>query len=182
MKKILFYSLFGLLMILGTVPAFAATGTFSCGPGYVLTDRSKIDGINAKECKKLWCLDLENNKRMGNGDKVVSGYRDVLTEITDGSDTVACYGERKWCAGEQEGRFDTSLGIYVRGADDGTTYKSSQKGSCFEWVLLSSTCNAGESAVLKDGKWTCVKAQSGGVNTIMKSSVRRTGNVGRIGR
>ena len=180
MKKI-FYSLFGLFVLLGAVPVFAATGTFSCGPGYVLADRAKIDGINAKECKKLWCRDLETNKSMGAGDKVASGYRDVLSETTDGSDSVACYGERKWCAGEPTGTFDTSLGIYVRGADDGTTYKSSQKGSCFEWVLLRSDCEQGKLAVLKDGKWVCVTPENGDVSNILKSSVRRTGNVRRIG-
>ncbi len=149
MKKI-FYSLFGLFIAFGVVPTFAAD-TFSCGAGYVLANHDKIDGINAKECRKLWCRDLETNKAMGSGDKVASGYRDVLSETTDGTRSVECFGERKWCAGEPAGVWEPSLGIYVRGSDDGTTYNAYQKGSCFAWRLVKPECDAGQSAILRNG-------------------------------
>lgn len=178
MKK-LFYSLFGLLVLAGAMPAGAA-GTFSCGAGYVLASHDKIDGITAKECKKLWCRDLETNKAMGSGDRVASGYRDVLSEVTDGRTTVECFGDRKWCSGEPVGVWMPDLGIYVRGSDDGTTYKAYQKGSCFAWRLEKPECSNGESAILRDGEWVCVTASNAGVNNVLKSSVRRTGAMRRV--
>lgn len=177
MKK-LFYSIIGLCVIAGVVPAGAAS--FSCGAGYVLAPHSKIDGINAQECVKLWCRDLETNKAMGSGTRAASGYADKLSEVTDGRESVECFGERKWCAGEPVGQWEPNLGLYVRGSDDGTTYKAYQKGACFAWRLEKPECTNGESAILRDGEWICVTANSGGANTVMKSSVRRTGTMRRI--
>lgn len=178
MKKA-FYFLFGLFVVCGTLPAFA--GAFSCGPGYVLADHAKIDGIDAKECVKLWCRDLELNKAMGSGDKVASGYTDVLDETTDGNEHVVCFGKRKWCAGETAGDWNSSLGIYVRGNDDGSTYQSYQKGACFSWRLEKPDCPSG-SAILRGGEWTCVTSSGGDINNIQKSSVRRTGTMRRVTR
>lgn len=178
MKK-LFCSLFGLFLVFGAFSSYAA-GTFSCGAGYVLVDRAKIDGINARECKKLWCRDLEINKSMGNGDRVAAGYVDVLSETSDGRDSVPCFGERKWCAGEINGVWAPEYGAYVRGGDDGTTYKSYQKSGCFAWRLEKPECGDGESAILRDGEWICVTASTADINNIQKSSVRRTGTMRRI--
>ena len=179
MKKI-FCSLVGFLMLVGVAPSFA-TDTFSCGPGYVLASRNKIDGLNAKECKKLWCRDLELNKAMGSGDAAASGYQDGLSETTDGRNPgVECYGKRKWCSGEPEGTWAPEYGMYVRGSDDGTTYKSYQKGSCFAWRLEKPECAAGESAILREGEWVCVTSTGGDINSILKSSVRRTGTTRRV--
>lgn len=180
MKKI-FCSIIGLCLFAGVMPAMAAT-SFSCGAGYVLASHNKIDGINARECVKLWCRDLETNKAMGSGVKVASGYVDKLSEVTDGRETVECFGERKWCAGEPAGEWNADLGIYVRGSDDGSTYKAYQKGSCFAWRLEKPECASGESAILRDGEWVCVTSSTGGANTVMKSSVRRTGTMRRITR
>ena len=178
MKKI-FYSLFGLFVFVSAMPAFGAS-TFSCGAGYVLAAHDKIDGINAKESKKLWCRDLETNKAMGSGDKVASGYVDVLSETTDGNTSVECYGERKWCSGEPAGVWSPEYGIYVRGSDDGSTYKAYQKGSCFAWRLEKPECGQGESAILRNGEWVCVTSSGGDISNIQKSSVRRTGTMRRI--
>ena len=43
MKKLL-----ALVLVCMTIPAFAG----DCGPGYVLVDHAKIDGMNVKECQK----------------------------------------------------------------------------------------------------------------------------------
>ena len=171
--------MFGLFIAFGAIPTFAA-GNFSCGAGYVLANHDKIDGINAKECRKLWCRDLETNKAMGSGDKVASGYRDVLSETTDGNNSVECFGERKWCSGEPAGVWSPEQGMYVRGNDDGTTYKAYQKGSCFAWRLEKPECGAGESAILRNDEWVCVKSSGGDISNVQKSSVRRTGTMRRI--
>ena len=179
MKKIL-CSLFSLLILCIVAPACSAVG-FSCGAGYVLATHAKIDGLNAKECKKLWCRDLETNKPMGSGDRAASGYIDKLAEVSDGTDTIECFGERKWCTGDAVGTWAPEYGLYVRGDDDGTTYKSVQKGNCFSWRLEKPECPAGQSALLRDGEWVCVTAASD-INNVQKSSIRRTGTMRRISR
>ena len=178
MKKI-FCSIIGLIFLGLPMSSFAAA-SFSCGAGYVLAPRNKIDGINAMECVKLWCRDLETNKAMGNGDRVASGYVDKLSSVSDGRETVDCFGERKWCAGEVAGTFAPEYGLFVRGGDDGSTYKAYQKGSCFAWRLEKPECEMGESAILRDGEWVCVTASGAGVNTVQKSSIRRTGTMRRV--
>ena len=179
MKK-LFCSLVGFFVLCGAFPT-VAVADFSCGAGYILTNHAKIDGLNAKECNKLWCRDLETNKAMGSGDRVASGYIDVLFEVYDGQNpAVPCFGKRKWCAGEPEGVWEPSLGLYVRGSDDGSTYKAYQKGACFAWRLEKPECEAGQSAMLRDGEWVCVKSSGGDISNIQKSSVRRTGTMRRV--
>ncbi len=179
MKK-LCYRLFVIVAVCWTAAAGAAS--FSCGAGYVLANHAKIDGINAKECVKLWCRDLETNKSMGSGDRVASGYVDVLSETTDGRTSVPCFGDRKWCAGEVSGTWAPEYGVYVRGNDDGSTYKAYQKGTCFSWRLEKPECSAGESAILRGGEWVCVTASNGDLSNIQKSSVRRTGTMRRVTR
>ena len=175
MKKI-FCFIVGLYMCAG---ANAQNGVFSCGAGYVLAPHSKIDGINAQECKKLWCRDLETNTPMGSGDRVAAGYVDRLSEVSDGRESIECFGERKWCSGEPAGVWAPEYARYVRGDDDGSTYTAYKKGSCFAWRLEKPECGDGESAILQEGKWKCVTSQGTG-DAIRKSSVRRTGTMRRI--
>ena len=73
MKKILLsLSLAVLAMAPGV--GMAADDFISCGPGYILESHSDIDGIDAMECQKLWCRDLETGKVMGSGDRANNGY------------------------------------------------------------------------------------------------------------
>ena len=72
MKRILF-SLFVVNCL--CFAGVAGAEDFSCGPGYILVERSDIDDINAVECQKLWCRDLETGKPMGSGDRANSGYQ-----------------------------------------------------------------------------------------------------------
>ncbi len=176
MKKII-YSLFaGMSMF--CLPAFSAD-TFSCGDGYILVSHSKIDGINAMECEKLWCMDLETGKKMGNGNTAAAGYRatdePVLLEDDKGNE-IRCFGDRKWCAGETAGVWNPEFGGYTRGGGDTVTYKSYQKSGCFAWRLEKPDCESGKTAVLQNGEWVCVSAvgQSDGGRA---STIRRTGNI-----
>lgn len=176
MKKIIL-SLFAFSCVCGVAEA-AFT---SCGPGYILVDRANIDGVPAKECQKLWCVDLETGKPMGKGKNPASGYRatNVPTELCDANDNcVECFGERKWCGGETPGQWEPELGIYSRGGAD-SAYTAYQKGSCFAWRLEKPECPNGETAVLRDGRWRCATASTGGTNVTLKSSVRRTGTMRR---
>lgn len=156
----------------------------SCGPGYVLVEsRKKIDGIPTAECQKLWCMDLENGKVMGDEDKPNTGYRatnsaQMLCDVKN--ECVECWGERKWCAGEVPGLWNPEYGAYTRGGDN-TTYQSYQKGGCFAWRLEKPDCDAGMAAILQDGKWICVKESNKG-EAARASTLRRTGTIKRIGR
>ncbi|HNY25390.1 MAG TPA: hypothetical protein PKJ33_02490 [Alphaproteobacteria bacterium] len=156
---------------------------FYCGPGYVLNTTSKVDGVTAYECKKLWCRDLENGKTMGNADLAASGYKSTSSpaELCDAENTcVTCFGDRKWCSGESAGVWNPDYGAYTRGGADTATYGSYQKGSCYTWRLEKPTsCASDETSVLKNGEWICAK--SVGSNTgIYSSSIRRTGSAGRL--
>lgn len=167
MKKFLFA-----LLICGN--AFAG----DCGPGYVLVDKGKIDGIVAKECQKLWCVDLETGREMGSGDRAATGY--VMTagpvELCDVSgECVECFGDRKWCTGVPKGVWNAEYGAYTRGGVDSATYTSSQKGGCFSWNLEKPVCPAGEDAILQDGEWVCAIRVQGSGNTGRAPAVRRTG-------
>ncbi|MDE6250345.1 MAG: hypothetical protein K2M34_01785 [Alphaproteobacteria bacterium] len=155
--------------------ATAATFT-SCGPGYILTSHAKIDGINAAECQKLWCRDLENGRNMGSGKNANSGYKSTNspTELCDASGKcIECFGERRWCAGETPGTWNPEYGAYTRSGDN-STYRSYQKGSCFAWRLEKPECENGETAILQGGKWVCATA-SGNTTGTRASSIRRTG-------
>ena len=169
MKKLLF-AMF--LCISGV--AFAG----DCGPGYVLADRGKIDGITARECQKLWCVDLETGRAMGAGDRAANGY--IMTgapiELCDvAGDCIECFGDRKWCAGAPKGVWNPEYGAYTRGGADSATYTSSQKGGCFGWDLEKPVCADGENAILQNGEWVCVVSvpDAGGVGRA--PAVRRTG-------
>ena len=167
MKKILFA-----LLICGN--AFAG----DCGPGYVLVERGKIDGIAARECQKLWCVDLETGREMGSGDRAATGYVATAApvELCDTTgECVECFGDRKWCTGVPRGVWNAEYGAYTRGGVDSATYTSSQKGGCFSWNLEKPVCPAGEDAILQDGEWVCAMRVSGSGNTGRAPAVRRTG-------
>ena len=156
----------------------------SCGAGYVLASASKIDGITAVQCKKLWCRDLETGASMGNsaGTAAASGYVDRgLTELCDAKNNcVECFGERKWCNGEVAGIWNPEYGAYTRNGVDSATYKSYKKsGDCFGWQLETPDCAAGETAILRDGEYVCVTStNASAINRA--SSVRRTGTMRRV--
>lgn len=153
----------------------------SCGAGWVLGTHKDVDGIDAAECKKLWCRDLENGKVMGSGNAPAAGYRATSNYVTmedaDGN-TIDCWGERKWCAGETPGVWNPEYGAYTRGGDN-TTYLSYQKGSCFAWRLEKPSCGEGETAVLQKGQWVCATSSGAAVGT-RAAAVRRTGTVRRV--
>ncbi len=90
MKKIIFAISSLILAAGGANAAFT-----SCGPGYILTSHSNIDGINAAECQKLWCMDLETGKSMGHGNTAASGYKSTSApaELCDASgNCIECFG------------------------------------------------------------------------------------------
>lgn len=161
--------------------AYAASFT-SCGPGYILAEHRDIDGIDAAECQKLWCRDLENGKSMGTAKSVASGYRDTgaPVELCDAKgNCVECFGDRKWCAGEVAGIWNPEYGAYTRGGADNATYTSYQKGSCFAWRLEKPECEDGKTAILRDGQWVCATS-TGSTEASRASSIRRTGTMRRI--
>ena len=161
--------------------ACAARAEFTCGPGYVLVNHSKIDGIEAAECQKLWCMDLENGKMMGRADSAYSGYKSTTTANkleVKGEKPILCWGERKWCTGQPAGNWDKDLGRYVRiSADD--AYESYQNGSCFSWRLKDNPCASGQDAKLVNGVWQCMeKAETEA--QVRGSVIRRTSAPRRI--
>lgn len=165
------------VLIFGCIYGVAIAETFtSCGPGYILSSHSKIDGINAAECKKLWCRDLETGRTMGNGKNANSGYKstNAPVELCDANDKcIECFGERRWCGGETPGAWNPEYGAYTRGGDN-ATYRSYQKGSCFAWRLEKPECPDGETAILQSGKWVCATSSGSAVGT-RASGIRRTG-------
>lgn len=173
MKKVIFaISTF----IFATAAANAAFT--SCGPGYILDKHASIDGMNAYECKKLWCMDLENGRNMGSGNTASSGYKSTSapSQLCDvNGNCVECFGERKWCGGEQIGVWNPEYGAYTRGGADNATYQSYQKGSCFAWRLEKPGCPSGQTAVLVNDQWQC--ADSSKTTNTRASTIRRTGTI-----
>ena len=180
LKKV-FCSLFVCIAALFCVPAFSV-GTFACGEGYIKVSSAKIDGLVTEKCEKLWCKDLETDslKSMGNGNTPANGYRSTSEPITlsdsDGTHTIKCFGDRKWCSGETPGVWNPKYGAYTKNGEDTNTYKSYQKGACFVWRLEKPDCPAGMTAFLQDGEWEC-RSSSG--TTTRSSTIRRTGAVRR---
>ena len=181
MTKI-FYSLFlcACVMFCGGA-ALAAGNSFSCGDGYIRVSHSKIDGRDTWECQKLWCHDLETNKPMGSGDRAASGYVATTQPITledwKGK-SIKCFGDRKWCGGEEAGVWNPDLGGYTRHGDNSVTYKSFQRGGCFAWRLEKPQCGDDEIAILKNNKWESVSEYIS-PNTGRAATIRRTGAVRR---
>jgi hypothetical protein len=168
------------------VGCFAANAEdVSCGVGYVLVDTNeKIDGIPVAECQKLWCVDLENGKKMGDGNKAAKGYvttTDTLRLCDNDKKCVECWGDRRWCAGEAPGQWNPKYGAYTRNGDDNATYESYQKGNCFAWRLEKPDCEDGLVAVLQDERWVCTTVE-GDSGISRESSIRRTGTSRRIKR
>lgn len=154
----------------------------SCGAGYVLAPHAQIDGINAAECQKLWCRDLETGKTMGNGNTANTGYVDtpIPNQICDVSGAcIDCFGARKWCAGEPAGEWNVEYGAYTRGGADNATFQSYQKGTCFAWRLEKPDCPDGQAAILQNDEWVCVTAAD--ITTGSRpSGVRRTSGMRRL--
>lgn len=180
MKKLL-----SSLLIVMCVCTTVRAATFSCGPGYVLSNHSKIDGIDAAECQKLWCRDLETGKPMGVGKNANSGYKStnspIVLEDANGTN-IECFGERRWCAGEVAGTWNPEYGAYMRGGEN-VTYRSYQKGSCFAWRLAEPKCEAGQTATYdeKTGKWNCSSTKADANAAANRAStVRRTGAARRV--
>ena len=168
--------MFILFLMLFVGNAFAASD-FACGPGYVLTDHKKIDGLSAAECQKLWCVDLETGKPMGRGNTPNSGYKATSypVELSVGTQKVTCWGERKWCAGQVQGEWDSQHGLYVRGTYNAdSAYESYQKGVCFTWRLEEHNCPSGTTAFLNDdGTWDC-REQKKTLEQVRGAAIRRT--------
>lgn len=163
-----------------------ARADFSCGPGYVLEKSArKTDGIDTYECKKLWCMDLETGKKMGSGDRANNGYKMTNNPIelcgVGDKDCITCFGDRRWCNGQAVGRWNAEYGGYTRGGADNATYQSYQNGGCFAWRLDKSECEAGQIAVLQDGRWICAEPDEE-ITPVRASGMRRTGAIRRIGR
>ncbi|MBO4625896.1 MAG: hypothetical protein J5679_01300 [Alphaproteobacteria bacterium] len=161
-------------------PAFSAVD-FVCGDGYVLASHSKIDGVNAMECRKLWCRDLETGEKMGDGNTANSGYVATdepvrLEDFSTPKNTITCFGDRKWCAGEKPGVWNAKYGAYTREGIDSATYKSIKKGGCFTWRLEKPTCADGMTAILIGDEWEC-RNEVISSKTGRSSTVRRTGSV-----
>jgi len=176
MRKILFF-LYLLPVTCYLLPASAADEKFlSCGPGFVLASISKIEGITAYECQKLWCRDLETGKPMGDGNAAASGYKATggPVELCDANNTcIQCFGDRKWCAGETAGAWNPDFGAYTRGGGDNSSYISYLKSSCFGWRLEKPNCPEGQAAILKGGAWVCATASGSAAGT-RAAAIRRT--------
>ncbi len=156
----------------------------SCGAGYVLVEsRQKTDGIVTAECQRLWCMDLETGKNMGRDNKPNTGYQMTVGPVTledAKGNSVECWGQRKWCAGEVVGQWNPEYGAYTKNGEDNATYISYQKGGCFAWRLEKPDCPADQTAILQDGKWVCAVSSSDAGGVSRASSVRRTGGARRI--
>ncbi len=165
------------LGLLAVMPA--ANAAFSCGEGYVLTSHKDVEGIDAQQCQKVWCRDLETGKMMGSGDRANSGYRDAgaPVELCDvEQNCVMCFGERRWCSGVEAGVWNAEYGAYTRAGADNATFQSYQKSGCFTWRLEKPECEEGKVAVLQNGEWICAVGQTA-PDAARKSAIRRTGTV-----
>lgn len=179
MKKVLL----SVFLVMCVVDVAMAEKFISCGPGYILVKRADIDGIDAAECQKLWCRDLENGKNMGSTNRAASGYKttSMPLQLCDAQNNcIDCFGDRKWCAGDVAGIWNAEYGAYTRGGEDNSTYTSYLKGSCYSWRLEKPDCPSGETAILRAGQWVCATSQ-GSATASRASSIRRTGTTLRRG-
>ena len=175
MKKIFCSLVVCVVAMLSGATSFA--DTFSCGDGYILVAHSKIDGINAMACEKLWCRDLETGRTMGSGNTAASGYRmtdEPVLLSDDKGNEIMCFGDRKWCSGEVVGEWNPGFGGYTRDGADNATYKSYQKGGCFAWRLERPSCSDGETAFLVNDEWVCTTEETV-PGSPRESAMRRTG-------
>jgi hypothetical protein len=164
---------------------FAADEKFvDCGPGFIVENAKKRDGIASVECKKLWCRDLENGKNMGANDSAANGY--VITSAPvelcdDKNNCVECFGARKWCAGEAAGVWDPDYGIHIRPDSDASMYRGILSGNCYKWQLQNHNCGPNEIAVNNGTSWSCLTQSGAGGeaarSAIKKKAIRRTSGV-----
>ena len=165
------------------VPKYGNAAMFAdCGPGWVMTTSTSIDGVSTQKCEKLWCRDLETNKPMGVGNKANSGYslttNPVTVESLDANGntlSIECFGERKWCSGETAGLWNAEYGAYTKRGEDSTLFISVLRGDCFSWGSTTSGeagCKDGQTPVLVNGKWNCSSRKTGSsAGSIGKKSV-----------
>lgn len=176
MRRIFFSFIISACCMMSVFVSDLRAADFSCGPGYVLVSRSDIDDIEAAECQKLWCRDLETGKTMGSGDRANNGYKATSypVELCDANgNCIECFGDRKWCSGQPEGFWNPEYGAYTYGGADNATYTSYQRGSCFAWSLEKPDCPDGQTAILQDNEWVCAEAV-GSTTGSRESSIRRT--------
>lgn len=173
MKKI-----FVLMVCFMAFPAVAG----DCGAGYIMVDHAKVDGMTTRECRKLWCRDLETGKSMGAGDKAATGYvaTNSPVELCDATgNCIECFGDRKWCSDVPRGVWNPEYGAYTRGGNDSASYTSKLKSGCFTWQLEKPNCDDGQDAILQNGEWVCAVAKTTG-NIGRVPAMRRTGATRRI--
>ena len=184
MKKIMFHYFMLIGVFLGATGAMAAEEKFSCGPGYVLVSHSDVDDIDAAECQKLWCRDLETGDVMGSGDSPKAGYQLTTypNELCDANGTcIECFGDRVWCKGEAPGIWNPEYGAYTyNGSDDGTR-TSYRDGGCFMWRVPEEekiTCPDGQVAMKNSaGEWVCAAPTSGNIAGDRGSTIRRPATI-----
>lgn len=159
----------------------AGAALTSCGSGYVLASHDKIDGVNAAECVKLWCYDLETGDVMGRGDTPANGYK--MTTVTQKlydvkGNSVECWGDRKWCGGEEVGIWNPEYGAYTKGGADSAAHISYRKGGCFGWKAGKPACGVGKSAIWDGTEFVCADRVDN-ASAMKESTVRRPGSAGR---
>jgi hypothetical protein len=177
-----FQALFFLLIVANSSICVAADEKFvDCGPGYMVSSAKNRDGIQTVECKKIWCMDLENGKSMGSGSTAANGYVSTtgpaqVCDPHDAGDCIECFGKRKWCPAETNGEFNPEFGMYTKGGIDSNIYRGVLAGNCYKWQMQDHGCGPNEVAVNNGTSWTCLKqgAGTGGRSAIKSRAVRRT--------
>ncbi len=154
-----------------------AADSFSCGPGYILASHNDVDDIDAAECQKLWCRDLETGDVMGNGERANNGYKSTSypIELCDADGTcIECFGDRVWCDGQAPGIWNPEYGAYTYNGSDDAMHTSYKKGGCFAWNTTEISCPIGQIAVLDGDEWVCATPSAGNVVGDRGSTIRRT--------
>jgi len=185
MKKILCIVCF----VFCTAVSFAADDRFvDCGPGYVIASRKSTHGIRTEECKKVWCVDLENGKPMGSGSTAHKGYKDTPNELWDNKNNhIKCFGDRIWCDSDNDVRWDEDVGAYVKIRGDHKlrgVLSGSGNTACYKWQDVGDhgcSKDKGEVAIMSTDangniRFVCAKETAvGSARSAIKSrALRRT--------
>lgn len=180
--KFNFFALFLILSTLFCAPVHAEDAFVDCGPGWIMSDNGKLEGVTSVKCEKLWCRDLENGRSMGNGNTAASGYvataNPVVLEASDGT-SIECFGDRKWCAGDVLGVWNPDYGAYTKRGDDSSNFTSAQNGDCFTWgpgSAVKTGCASGQIPVLVNGKWACSSQKTGKSTNVGKKGKSNPGS------
>ena len=180
MKKILCI----LCFVFCASASFAASEKFyDCGRGYYEASARSTHGIQTSECRKVWCMDLENGKYMGSGNdkNAHDGYeytsKDSLCD--NNNHCIDCFGKRKWC--NEPGTWSEEFGVYIRSGSTDHTWRSVYDGKdkCYKWQEASHKCDDKSERALwqSDGSYTCLskdKLGSNGRSAIKSRALRRT--------